>query len=174
MLHVGTLQPRKNLITLLDALAELEDKEIKLVLIGGKGWFYEEIYGRIEALGLQDRVIFPGYIPDDELPFWYHAAELFVFPSVYEGFGMPILEAMACDTPVVCSNASAMPEAAGDAALMFDPHDTAALVACIQQVLDDSAQADLMRERGREQIGRFSWVEAGRLTAATYRKALGG
>ena len=172
ILHVGTLQPRKNLLLLLDALAQLADKQLKLVLIGGKGWFYEEIYRRIEQLGLQDRVIFPGYIPDDALPLWYHGAELLAFPSVYEGFGMPILEAMACDTPVVCSNASAMPEAAGDAALQFDPHDTTALVNCLQKVLDNPAQAATMRARGREQIKKFSWHTTGQKTAEAYQLAI--
>ncbi len=172
ILHVGTLQPRKNLLVLLDALAQLRDKEIKLVLIGGKGWFYETIYQRIAELGLENRVIFPGYIPDDDLPLWYHGAELFAFPSVYEGFGMPILEAMACDTPVVSSNASAMPEAAGDAALLCDPHNTAAFVDCLQNVLDNPAQAVTMRERGREQIKKFSWQTTGAQTAEAYRLAL--
>ena len=101
ILHVGTLQPRKNITTLLEALAQIPDRRLPLVLVGGKGWLFDEIFARVTALGLQDRVRFTGYVADEALPLWYNAATLLAFPSLYEGFGMPVVEAMACGTPVV-------------------------------------------------------------------------
>ena len=98
-----------------------------LVIVGKKGWLYESFFRRLRELGLEDRLLFTGYVPDEDLPAIYSAADLFVFPSLYEGFGLPVLEAMACGTPVVCSNASNLPEMAGDAALLVDPTDVRAL-----------------------------------------------
>ena len=111
----------------------------KLVIAGGKGWYYERIFARVSELGLADEVIFPGYVPAQELPWWYRAAELFVYPSVFEGFGLPVLEAMACGTPTITSTASALAEVAGDAALLVDPADTEALAEAIGRVLGDPA-----------------------------------
>jgi glycosyltransferase involved in cell wall biosynthesis len=172
ILHVGTLQPRKNISTLLEALAKLDDKDVHLVLAGGKGWLYNEIFAQIEALGLTERVIFPGYVTDDDLPLWYNAAVLFAFPSVYEGFGMPVVEAMACGTPVVASNASSIPEAMGDAGLMFDPENATELVERIASVLHDSDLSATMRAKGLQQARNFSWEEAGRQTAVSYQQIL--
>jgi glycosyltransferase involved in cell wall biosynthesis len=172
ILHVGTLQPRKNIPTLLAALAQLGSPEIKLVLAGGKGWLYDEIFAQVQALGLTDRVIFTGYVPDDELPLWYNAAELFVFPSLYEGFGMPVLEAMACGTPVVAANSASIPEAVGDAGFLFDPHNSAELAERITAVLNDPDLSATMKQKGLAHARSFSWTRAGIETAAAYRRAL--
>jgi glycosyltransferase involved in cell wall biosynthesis len=172
LLHVGTLQPRKNIPLLLEALAHLNRPELPLVLAGGKGWFYRDIFARVRELGLEKQVRFTGYVPDEELPLWYNAASLLLFPSVYEGFGMPVIQAMACGTPVVAANTSAVPEAAGQAALYFDPQDAAALAEQIRSVLDNPDVAAAMVERGHVQAERFSWHESGDKLAATYRRAL--
>ncbi len=172
ILHVGTLQPRKNIPTLLEALAKLEDKTVQLVLAGGKGWLYDEIFAHIKALDLVDRVIFPGYVADEDLPLWYNAASLFAFPSVYEGFGMPVVEAMACGTPVAASNASSIPEAVGNAGLLFNPQDAAELADRIASVLHDSDLSATMRAKGLQHASRFSWEEAGRETAVIYHQIL--
>ncbi len=172
LLHVGTLQPRKNIPVLLEALAQLARPRLKLVLVGGKGWLFDDIFAQIEALGLQEQVIFPGYVPDDELPLWYNAADLFVFPSVYEGFGMPVVEAQACGTPVVASRASSIPEAGGNAAEYVDPQDSAELANRIAAVLDSPQQMATMRAAGLRHAATFSWQRAGLETAAAYQKAL--
>ena len=171
ILHVGTLQPRKNIPTLLEALAKL-DKNIHLVLAGGKGWLYDEIFAQIKALSLVDRVIFPGYVADEDLPSWYNAAALFAFPSVYEGFGMPVVEAMACGTPVVASDASSIPEAVGDAGLLFNPQDADELADRMTSVLNDSALSATMRANGLQHARKFSWEDAGRETAVIYHQLL--
>lgn len=171
ILHVGTLQPRKNIPTLIAALARLPD-EIPLILVGGKGWLYDDIFARITQLGLQKRVHFTGYVADADLPLWYNAAALLVFPSLYEGFGLPVVEAMACGTPVVAANTSSLPEAAGDAGLLFDPHDAAQLAERITAVLTNPDLAAAMREKGLQQASRFSWARAGQETAVVYQRAL--
>ncbi len=173
LLHVGTLQPRKNIPVLLDALARLQRPWLKLVLIGGLGWLYDDIFAQVQRLGLTDQVIFTGYVPDDELPLWYNAADLFVFPSVYEGFGMPVVEALACGTAVVASSASSIPEAGGAAALYFDPEQPGELADRIAAVLDNPVQAATMRAEGVRHARQFSWERAGRDTAVVYRRALG-
>lgn len=172
VLHVGTLQPRKNIPALIEAFGRLRPAETDLVLVGGKGWLYDQIFGRVQELGLQNHVRFTGYVADDQLPLWYNAADVLVFPSVYEGFGMPIAEAMACGTPVIASNASSIPEVAGDAALFFNPTDVAALTDCLEAVLQDPAQARELRMRGLRQAGQFSWTQSGAKMATIYRAAL--
>lgn len=172
ILHVGTLQPRKNIPMLIDAFADLARDDVTLVLVGGKGWFYDEIFDRVHALGLKGRVRFPGYVPDDELPLWYNAASALVFPSHYEGFGMPVLEAMACGTPVIAARTSAIPEAAGNAALLFDSNDRVALRQRLASVLDDPSLTAKMREQGLMQARRYSWRSSARKMLEIYRKAL--
>jgi glycosyltransferase involved in cell wall biosynthesis len=172
ILHVGTLQPRKNIPILLEAMAQLERPDVLLVLVGGRGWLYEDIYAKVVALGLEKQVRFTGYVADDCLPLWYNAATLLVFPSVYEGFGMPIVEAMAYGTPVAAAESSSIPEAGGEAALYFDPHDVGELAAQLRAVLDDGDLAQAMSEKGLAQARRFSWKQAGEETARVYRRAL--
>lgn len=172
LLHVGTLQPRKNIPVLLEALALLQRPALQLVLVGGKGWLFEEIFARVQALGLQNQVRFMGYVPDEVLPLWYNAATLLLFPSLYEGFGLPILEAMACQTAVIAANTSSIPEAVGNAGLLFDPHSPAQLAEQILSVVDDPAQLATMQQRGLAHAQTFSWERAGRETAVVYQQAL--
>ncbi len=174
ILHMGTLQPRKNIPVLLDALAQLKRPDVLLVLAGGKGWLYEDIFTRIKELGLRDQVRFTGYVQDASLPLWYNAATLLVFPSIYEGFGMPVVEAMACGTPVVAARSSSIPEAGGEAALYFNPHDVNKLTTHLATVLDDQGLADVMGQKGLVQARQFSWQKAGEETAGVYRRALKG
>jgi glycosyltransferase involved in cell wall biosynthesis len=172
MLHVGTLQPRKNIPILLEAFARLADPALHLVLVGGKGWLFEAIFRQVQALGLEARVHFTGYAPDEELPLWYNAATLFVFPSLYEGFGMPVVEAMACGTPVVASRSASVPEAAGEAALLFDPTNARELADRMASVLNDGNLWATMRAKGLQQATQFSWEQAGLATAVIYRELL--
>jgi glycosyltransferase involved in cell wall biosynthesis len=172
LLFVGTLEPRKNVAGLVEAYACLPGDCPPLLLVGGKGWLYDDIFARVEALNLADRVRFVGYIPGEELPWWYNAAELFVYPSVYEGFGLPPLEAMACGTPVVSSNVSSLPEVVGEAGLLVDPADSQALIGAMGQVLVDADRRRAMRDAGLAQARLFAWPEAARQTVACYRHAL--
>jgi glycosyltransferase involved in cell wall biosynthesis len=164
ILFVGTLQPRKNLIRLIGAYWKLEVGNWKLVIAGKKGWLYREIFQQVEKLGLEGKVVFTGYVPEGDLPALLSGARLFVFPSLYEGFGLPVLEALACGTPVVCSNVSSLPEVAGDAAVLVDPLDVEGLAAALERVLgDEELRAELI-ERGFEQARRFSWERCARET----------
>lgn len=172
LLHVGTLQPRKNINTLLEAFAQLAEPDLDLVLVGGKGWLFADIFAKVQQLNLEDRVHFTGYVPDEELPLWYSAAELLVFPSFYEGFGMPIIEAMACGTPVVAANNSSIPEATGNAGQLFEPTNVAACVDRLTAVLHDPQLSAKMRTLGLEHARQFSWERAGLETAEVYRRAL--
>jgi glycosyltransferase involved in cell wall biosynthesis len=168
LLYLGTLQPRKNLVRLVEAFAQMLKEGgsndnltcLKLVIAGPKGWLYDEIFARVQALGLTGRVIFPGYVAEADKPALLSGALAYVFPSLYEGFGLPVLEAMACGTPVLTSNVSSLPEVAGDAALLVDPHDTAAMAHSMASLI---THADLRRqliERGYRQVTRFSWDKA--------------
>jgi len=145
-----------------------------LVIGGAKGWFYQDVFARVEELGLEDKVIFPGYIPVSELPLWYNAAELFVYPSLYEGFGLPPLEAMACGTPVVAANTSSLPEVVGEAGLIVDPLDVEGLAEAMRRALDDEALRQEMREQGLERAKGFSWTKTAQETVQVYRRAMEG
>lgn len=171
ILHVGTLQPRKNIPTLLDALARLERPDVALVLVGGRGWIYEEIFARVQALGLADRVRFAGYVEDEELPLWYNAAAVLAFPSFYEGFGMPVADALACGTPVVAAATSSIPEAGGDVALYFEPRDADELAERLRQALDDPRVRSNARATGPTHAARFSWARSGAEMTAVYQRA---
>jgi glycosyltransferase involved in cell wall biosynthesis len=172
ILFVGTLEPRKNVARLIEAYARLPQGRPPLLLVGGKGWLYDEILARAEALRLGGQVHFVGYVPGPELPWWYNAAEMFVYPSVYEGFGLPPLEAMACGTPVITSTASSLPEVVGRAGLTIDPGDTAALADAMERVGSSPELRAEMRAAGLAQAQSFSWRETARLTAECYRRAL--
>ena len=174
VLFVGTLEPRKNLVRLVEAFARIRDRDIALVLVGGKGWLYDELFARVEALGLDRDVFFPGYVMSDELPLWYNSATVFSYPSLYEGFGLPVLEAQACGTPVLTSNVSSLPEAAGDGALMVDPYDVEALTAGLNRLLAGETLRQELRERGLAHAGQFSWSRAAQETACVYRRAMIG
>ena len=175
ILYLGTLEPRKNVAQLVRAYAALRrngSDRPKLVIAGAKGWGYADVFAAVEQSGMASDVIFAGYVPQAELPLWYNAADLFVFPSLYEGFGLPVLEAMACGTPSITSNVSSLPEVAGDAALTVAPDDTRALSEAIEQVLHDAALRAQMRARSLQQAAKFTWYEAARQTAEVYAEAL--
>jgi len=174
VLFVGTLEPRKNLVRLVEAFARVRDGRVGLVLAGGRGWLYDELFARVESLGLDDEVIFAGYVMNDELPLWYNAATVVAYPSVYEGLGLPVLEAQACGTPVLTSNVSSLPEAAGDAALMVDPYDVEAMAAGLDRLLVDELLRHQLRERGLAHARQFSWSHTAQETACVYRRALAG
>ncbi|MGQ9804369.1 MAG: glycosyltransferase family 4 protein [Anaerolineae bacterium] len=172
ILYVGTIEPRKNLTTLLEAfhhLAALRSGDLRLVIVGKRGWLYEGFFRRLRELGLEERVHFTGYVPDEDLPALYSAADLFVFPSLYEGFGLPVLEAMACGTPAVCSNTSSLPEVAGNAALLVSPTDVRGLAEAMARALTDDALRATLRAKGLERAGEFSWARAARETLRVYQ-----
>ena len=173
LLFVGTLEPRKNVVRLIEAYARLPQGRPPLMLVGGKGWLYEEIFARVEALGVRDEVRFVGYVPAEELPWWYNAAHLFVYPSLYEGFGLPPLEAMACGTPVVTSTAASLPEVVGQAALTVEATDTEALTAAMERLLSNGDLRAEMQAAGRARAQGFSWARTARQTVASYRRAIG-
>jgi glycosyltransferase involved in cell wall biosynthesis len=157
-LYVGTLQPRKNLATLVQAFAQAAlPAEVRLVLAGKKGWLYEDLLALVERLGLAGRVVLPGYVAAEDLPALLSGALAYVLPSWYEGFGLPVLEAMACETPVLCANASSLPEVAGDAALLIDPQDVAGWAQALGRIYREPALRAEMIARGRARARAFSW-----------------
>jgi glycosyltransferase involved in cell wall biosynthesis len=162
ILGLGTLQPRKNFARLIQAYSLLITRypSLHLVIAGGTGWFYEEIFAAVEQLGLEEKVIFPGFVADGDLPALYNLADLFVFPSLYEGFGLPPLEAMACGTPVITSDTSSLPEVVGEAGLMVEATDVKALAEAMKRALEDNALRERMITKGLEQAGKFTWEKA--------------
>jgi glycosyltransferase involved in cell wall biosynthesis len=174
-LFLGTIEPRKNLVTLFEAYAALpEHQRLPLLIGGGKGWQTEPIFAAVERLGLSETVRFTGFIPSEELPLWYNSAEVFVFPSIFEGFGLPVLEAMACGTPVIVSNASSLPEVAGNAGLCLPPRDVNAWRDALQRAYDDADWRAEAAERGLTEAARFTWTNTAAQTARAYQKALNG
>ncbi len=176
LLFVGTLEPRKNLPVLLRAYAQLPPADraaVPLVLAGGRGWMADEIFSTLEAQNLRGAVILPGYLPAEELPLWYNAAETFVYPSVFEGFGLPVAEALACGTPVLTSKVSSLPEAAGDSGLLLPPDQEDAWTAALARSIHDADWRAEAGARGRAHAARFTWAETARCTVDSYRRALG-
>lgn len=167
ILFVGTREPRKNLPKLVEAYNILYSRyriQEYLVIAGGKGWKNESLYQTIEELKLENRVIFTGYVPDADLPGLYNAATVFAYPSLYEGFGIPVVEAMACGVPVVTSNVSSLPEVAGDAALLVAPEDPEQLASAIYRILEDRGLSNKLREIGIQRAKKFSWQACARKT----------
>jgi glycosyltransferase involved in cell wall biosynthesis len=179
ILGLGTLQPRKNYSRLISAFAQIADVSRRLdgrpithnlVIVGKQGWLFDSIIADAARLGVRTRVIFPGFADEEDLPALYRTAELFVFPSLYEGFGLPPLEAMACGTPVVTSNVSSLPEVVGDAGLTIDPVDIYALANAMSQVLQDSRLRDQMIDRGLARASEFTWLRAARQLRQVYQQ----
>lgn len=170
ILYLGTLQPRKNLVRLVQAFARLWgsgfapglQNGLQLVLAGQVGWLAQGVFEAVRRLGLESAVVFTGYIADEEAVALMSGAQAFVFPSLYEGFGFPVLEAMACGVPVVCSNVSSLPEVAGEAALLVDPMDVDALAQAIQRILTDAALRERLVAHGYRQVTCFSWERCAR------------
>ncbi|HET8842668.1 MAG TPA: glycosyltransferase family 1 protein [Ktedonobacteraceae bacterium] len=175
LLYMGTLEPRKNIPTILEAYARLRQMRetgIKLVLAGGKGWLYDSIFAMVQRLGLEEDVIFPGYVSDTEQPLWYRAASAFVYPSLYEGFGMPVTEALACGIPVITSTSSSLPEAGAGIALTVDPYDVEAMAAALSKALSDPDVREQSHLQASTVIERFSAATMVEQTIAVYEKAL--
>lgn len=175
VLYLGTLSPRKNLDGLFEAYELLHQRKADvppLVVAGKPGWLWEPIMRRADALGLRTRVIFCGFVPDEGLPALLTGATLFALPSLYEGFGLPVLEAMACGTPVVTSDRSSLPEVAGDAAHLVDPKSPEAIADGIRRVLHDDPYRAELRRRGFDRAHAFRWELTARQTVAVYREAL--
>jgi glycosyltransferase involved in cell wall biosynthesis len=174
ILTVGTVEPRKNYLRLLEAYCLLlgQGRSDGLVIAGKLGWRYKPFFQRLRELNLEQRVTLLGFVADDDLPALYSAAEVFVYPSLYEGFGLPPLEAMACGTPVVASNTSSLPEVVGNAGLLVSPYDVDALAAAIARLLDDPLLRAELRARGFQQAARFTWETAAHRTLEIYWEVL--
>lgn len=172
VLFVGTLEPRKNLSLLVRALAIMKT-DIPLLLTGWAGWGEKSWLDEIRSLGLRNRVVLTGYVDDETLACLYAGASAFVYPSFYEGFGLPVLEAMACGCPVVCSNRASLPEVAGDAALLIDPQDPEDLAHSIERVLHDSSLKECMVAKGIERSALFSWKKTALETLRVFERVSG-
>jgi glycosyltransferase involved in cell wall biosynthesis len=174
VLFVSTIEPRKNVPALLRAMWQLMEgykEDVHLVLAGGKGWLFEDVFAVVEKLKLDSRVHFVGRVSSEDLLVLYNAAELLAHPAFYEGFGLPPLEAMACGLPVIVSNVASLPEVVGDAGLLIDPHDVDELAVSMWRVLNDDGLRAEMRAQGLRQAARFSWERAARETLKIYAKA---
>lgn len=171
VLYLGTLEPRKNLNTLLEAYAVLRRSlpEVGLVIAGGKGWLYEGFFEKLRALGLEPHVTLTGFVPEADLPALINSAEVFAYPSLFEGFGLPPLEAMACGVPVVTSNAASLPEVVGEAGVLLAPTNVMAWAEALSAVLLDPALRADLRARGLRRAARFTWEATARQTLAVYR-----
>ncbi|MBN1978913.1 MAG: glycosyltransferase family 4 protein [Anaerolineae bacterium] len=173
MLYVGTIEPRKNLERLVEAYHQVRNltPAPKLVLAGARGWKCEGVFERVEALGLKDEVVFLGQVPDSILPALYNGAVAFAYPSLYEGFGLPPLEAMACGVPVIASDTSSLPEVVGDAGVLVDPDDTGALADALAALLSDDEKRAELSARGLARASAFSWEQTAFKTLEVYRLA---
>ncbi len=175
ILNVGTLEPRKNLEGLLRAFSIVRGEgrlSHRLLLGGGKGWLYEGIFRLVDELGLKEAVSFLGYVAEDDLPALLSLADVFVYPSFYEGFGLPPLEAMACGTPVVASNAPCLPEVLGDAALLVDPADPQGMAQAIIRAIEDSDLRRSLLAKGKARAAEYTWVAAAEKALGLYRRAV--
>jgi glycosyltransferase involved in cell wall biosynthesis len=174
ILFVGTIEPRKNIARLVQAFARLKRAGFphKLVLVGQPGWHYQPIYAVIERQGIARDVIVTGYVPLEDLPVLYSGAECMAFPSLYEGFGLPVLEAMACGAPVVTSTSSSLAEVAGDAALLVDPYSVEQIADALARIHNDPHVAGDLTSRGLARAARFTWENAARATLDLYETVL--
>jgi glycosyltransferase involved in cell wall biosynthesis len=173
ILFVGTLEPRKNVPLLLDAFARLRRRlDAQLLVVGGRGWLDEPIFAAHARSGVGDAARFLGSLGEDDLAVLYSHAGVLALPSLYEGFGLPVLEAMACGAPVVCSNAGPLPEVAGDAAVFLNPDDPDAWAATMLDVLTNASLRAELRRRGFARTKEFSWERTARATREVYREAL--
>jgi len=171
ILFVGNTEPKKNLVRLLDACHLLRQSHAAvphLAIAGCDAWGHDEVVDRIRELGLGEDVCVLGFVPQEDLPTLYSMAEIFAFPSLYEGFGLPPLEAMACDTPVLTSDRGSLPEVVGDAALVVDPEDPSSIAVGLRQLLEDAALRDTLIARGRERVRRYTWRQAAEATEKVY------
>lgn len=172
VLYVGSEAPRKNFKRVVDAFGRIADEfpNLKLVKVGSPQFSHarEQVVGQIESLGLSSRVVFTEGVSEGDLALFYNKAELFIFPSLYEGFGFPVLEAMACGTPVICSNTASLPELVGDAALLVDPYDVDGVAAAMRRVLSETTLSEYLRNAGLKQAHRFTWADTAQNMARVY------
>ena len=162
-------------MTLIEAYAKLSPSErLPLILAGGRGWDYEPIDAAIEKHGLTQDIFLPGFLPADELPLWYNSAEVFVYPSVFEGFGLPVLEAMACGTPVITSNVSSLPEVAEGAGLCLNPHDGDEWIAALKRAHNDATWREQAKQAGLQKAQQFTWETCARQTVVSYQRVRQG
>ena len=179
ILAVGSIQPRKNLTRLVAAYADLRrarasDKLPQLVLVGKKAWLYGETLRAVERHGVSGRTVFTGYVSERDLPALYSGALCFVYPSYFEGFGLPVLEAMQCGVPVVAGDRASLPEVVGDAGLLVDPFDTGAISRAVARLIDDAPLRAELKERGLRRARIFDWRATARATLRIYASAMGG
>lgn len=174
LFSIGTIQPRKNYSRVIRALKHLREQgyDLHLVIAGGKGWLEDEMYKTLDETSLHDVVHLIGFADEADIPALYSGAECVVFPSLYEGFGFPVLESMACGTPVVTSNVSSLPEVAGDAALMVNPYDVEAITHAVGQILENSQLRDTLIKRGFEQASKFTWENSAKQLQKIYTDVL--
>ena len=183
--YLGSIEPRKNLLRLIEAFAQLTHHSTtqpitnnlithnpQLFIGGSLGWMYDDILARIQALGLGRQVQLIGRVAEDDLPKWYSACTVFVYPSLYEGFGLPVLEAMACGAPVITSNVASLPEVVGDAGLIIKPTDTLALAAAMQRVLSQPELQATLRTQSMQRAAQFTWQRTAQQTLACYQRVL--
>ena len=175
ILSVGSIQPRKNLTRLVNAYATLRGKYAqtelpKLVLVGKRAWLYDETLRTLEQTGVSESVVLTGYVPEADLPALYSGALCFVYPSFFEGFGLPPLEAMKCGTPVIVGNKTSLPEVVGDAGVTVDPFDTSSIAAAIESLINDSVLRRELSVKGRKRAETFDWLETARQTLAIYEQ----
>ncbi len=174
LIFVSTIEPRKNLTRLLTAFESVHANGLTdgLVIVGRRGWLYDDFFAALKRSPARNAVLFPGYVPDKDLPALYAGAQALAFPSLYEGFGLPVLEAMACGTPVVCSGTSSIPEVAGDAALLVDPNDVESITDALRRLLRDADLHTALHQRGLVQAARFSWSRVAAETRSVYSAVL--
>ena len=175
-LFLGTVEPRKNIVRVVDAFIRLkqeENIEHKLVIIGRKGWLYKEILEKISKTPFSHDIVFSDFMSDNDLPFLYSGAEIFLYPSLYEGFGLPVLEAMSCGSPVITSNLSSLPEVAGDAAILVDPMNVEEIVQAMEKLLRDRELRKELKRKSLERAKFFSWDMAAKETLHLYEDILG-
>lgn len=174
-LYLGTLEPRKNVLRIVKAYSQLLKKEKKcpqLVLAGKKGWLYDDIFALVMEEKMEDRVVFTGYVETDEVPVLMAGAYAFLFPSLYEGFGLPVLEAMACGTPVITSSVSSLPEVAGDAAILVNPENENEIAMGMERVLEEEGLRDEMIIAGLKQCQRFTWQHSAECLEMVYHELI--
>lgn len=175
ILFVGTIEPRKNILGLIRAYLLFEPilkEKYKLVIVGKKGWYYEEVFSIVREKGINDRVLFAGYVPEEYLPLIYNRASLFVYPSFYEGFGLPVLEALTCGVPVITSNISSMPEIAGNAAILVNPNDIGAINRAMAKILNSPEISKRMKNDAVIQASKFSWEKSAQATLGVYEHVM--
>jgi len=176
IIFVGTLQPRKNLERLIEAFDivngkwKMENGKLQLIIVGKRGWMYYQIFEKVKTLKLDDRIIFTDYVPDDDLPALISGATVYVLPSLWEGFGIPVIEAQACSVPVVVSKTSSLPEIVGDSAILIDPESVDSIASGINEVLTDEKKRFDLVKRGFENIKRFSWRNCAQETLTILEK----